>query len=204
MSYYISITISNLLCCLLLIFFKTDLSPIMIIYPSIPFLIIILYPLIKKIIRKTIIEIFLFMTLFISFIMIWSNSTVRSIMAFNSYSLTVVVYFILTIVFVFSMPKVKVNPFFGVRIPVLYEHPKLWGKCQKNASIILSFTLVPQFLLIFYCPAARFLLTNILLVGGLLIGVIYASIIGGLYAKKQDIKDAEELKKQLQKEQGYR
>lgn len=204
MSYYIAITTSNLLCCLLLFFSQVNLPPFMLLYPFIPFLIIIPYQIIKRIISKTIIEIILFMTLFFSFIMFWSNSVVRSIIAYNPYSLTVAVYFILTIVFVISMPKVGVNPFFGIKIPVLYEHPELWGRCQKNASIILSFTLIPQFLLIFYCPSVRFLLTNILLVGSLLIGVIYAGIIGNLHAKKQDKKEVEDLKKQLQKEQGYR
>ena len=52
MSYYISITLSNLLCCMLLLFFKTDLSPFMLIYPFIPFLIIISYLIIKKKIKK--------------------------------------------------------------------------------------------------------------------------------------------------------
>lgn len=107
----------------------------------------------------------MFITIFLSFIIFWSNSVARSIIAVNSYSLTVVVYFILTIVFVFAMPKVKANSLFGIRIPILYEYPELWARCQKNASIILSFTLIPQFLLIFYCHTVRFILTNILLVG---------------------------------------
>ncbi len=200
MKYYTTFSISHFICCLFMIL-KLNFSWNMFIYTSLPIVLLLfcLIPFSKK--MKSILIVGSYIALVISFALFWSNKNVMSLVVFNSYSLTAIIYLILTIVFVIILPKTEINSLIGIRIPVLMDDPQAWHKCQKIGSLIMSITIIPQSLLIFHCPNMRFLLVNLLLVGSCLISTILSSFIGTHMAKAKEQQEKEELKKQIQKEQ---
>ena len=116
-------------------------------------------------------------------------------------SITVIVYFIIMTVFMIKAPSTEPNSTFGIRIPITYSHKEVWSRTHQFLSIIIAGFLPANFLLIFFWfHWGRFWSSVALVIIPLLISSIYANIIGRPYEKSE----AEELKKQIQKEQGYR
>lgn len=104
-------------------------------------------------------------------------------------------------VFMIKASSTEPNSTFGIKLPITYSHKEVWRRTHQFLSIIIAGFLPAYFLLIFFWfHWGRFWSSVALVIIPLLISSIYAKIIGRPYEKSE----AEELKKQIQKEQGYR
>ena len=116
-------------------------------------------------------------------------------------SITAALYFIMMTVFMVKAPSTEPNSTFGIRIPATSDHKEVWYRTHRFLSEIIAGFLPASFLLIFFWSRwGRFWSSVALVIIPLLISSIYAGIIGRPYEREE----AEELKKQIQKEQGYR
>lgn len=116
-------------------------------------------------------------------------------------SITAALYFIMLTVFMIRAPGTEPNGIFGIRIPATCDHKEVWHRAHRFLSEIIAGFLPANFLLIFFWSRwGRFWSSVAIVIIPILISTIYASIIGRPYERAE----AEELKKQIQKEQGYR
>lgn len=142
-----------------------------------------------------------FIVCFLSF---WFNPTAVSLFS-NTYSITAIVFFLLTTVFSIAAPRSKQNAFFGIRTPMTDESPEIWAKVHSVCGVVSAAFDIPLFLLIFYIS------------GGLNLGLCYvfflAAVIGGgavgqiaarPLLRQLQLREEEQLKEAIKKEQGYR
>lgn len=140
----------------------------------------------------------------VCFLAFWFNPTAVSLFS-NTYSITAIVFFLLTTVFSIGAPRSKPNPFFGVKTPMTDESPEIWAKVHSVCGVVSAAFVIPLFLLIFYIS------------GGLNLGLCYifilAAVIGGgavgqiaarPLLRQLQHREEEQLKEAIKKEQGYR
>ncbi len=114
---------------------------------------------------------------------------------------TIIVYFIMMTIFMIKVPTSEQNSTFGIRIPITLSHKEVWNRTHQFMSIIIAGILPALFLLIFFWfEWGRFWCGFAFVILPLSVSALYAGLIGRPYEKAE----AEELEKQIKKEQGYR
>lgn len=107
--------------------------------------------------------------------------------AIDLFSVTAGVYFILALVFRFSVKKCTPNDIFGIRIPATLDFPEVWTRTHQKLSQILTVFLPAQFLCIFFLSSwVKFWTAVTLLLMPLLMGCIYGHVIAGPYYARQE------------------
>ncbi len=104
--------------------------------------------------------------------------------AIDLFSVTAGVYFILALVFRFSVKKCTPNDLFGIRIPATMDFPEVWTRTHQKLSQILTVFLPAQFLCIFFQSYwVRVWTAVALLLIPLFLGCIYGHVIAGPYLR---------------------
>ncbi len=107
--------------------------------------------------------------------------------AIDLFSVTAGIYFILCVVFRFTVKKCTPQDVFGIRIPATLDFPEVWSRTHQKLSQILTVFLPAQFLCIFFLSSwVKFWTAVTLLLLPLLLGCIYGHVIARPYYARQE------------------
>ena len=142
-------------------------------------------------------------TLIISVIYIFKSLRYKIVL--DEFSLTVIVYLVLGIIFSVAARKSEQNNMFGIRTVFTMEFKDVWIKTHLFFSETTLFSLPGMFMLIFWSSGwIRFWISTILFMLPGIASAIFSAVIGKPYQQEQDRKDEHDLREQIKKEQGYR
>lgn len=177
----------------------------MYIYIFLPLAILIAASIAYKYVQSISMYIASFAVLAICICMFWLNENIINKVFLHEPYYGCIIYLVIMIIFAIAMPFTSPNGIFGIRIPQTEDYPKVWHKTHIFTSLLLSFMILPTFIVIFYMESKlSFILCNIFLLVPLIIGIIYAVIITIPIEKAEKKQLAKELEDQIKKEQGYR
>lgn len=204
--YLIAFTISHMGCSLMGINeLHYNLKFQMYIYIFLPLAILIAASIAYKYVQSILMYIASFTVLAICICMFWSNENIINKVFLHEPSYECIIYLVLMIIGAIVMPFISPNGIFGIRIQQTMDYPEVWRRTHIFTSLLLSFMILPTFIVIFYMESgASFVLCNIFLIMPLIIGTIYAVIIAIPIEKAEKKQLAKELEDQIKKEQGYR
>ncbi len=116
-------------------------------------------------------------------------------MIFDAFSFTLLVYFVITIVFGIRVTKVQQNNTFGIRTRFTLAYPVIWHKTHNFMSIAEMVTIPTIFVLIFFLDGwTKFLIGTAAYILPILVSTIYSNIIGKKYHKFAEMNRKQELK----------
>ncbi len=123
---------------------------------------------------------------------------------FDAFSITVIVYLIIQIVFAVLATKVEQNGTFGIRTPFTMDYKPVWKRSNDFMSIAQTST-IPLILALSVLSGGwpRFWLGTGFVLLPLVISLLYSNIIGWKYHKAAEERRKEELKRQQEIENGY-
>jgi len=204
--YLISLVSSQLICSLIAINAVNEISPIlMYMYMVLPIVATITACILYKQRYFYLVLAGAYIVFISCFVIFWFNTGITAYISIDSYSITAIVYLVLTIIFTSTFPNIEPNAFYGIRTAITQDYPEVWEKAHKGTSVIISWTIIPQFLLIFYLSGwFKFAMCNVLIITPLIIGAFFAEIIGYPIVKAKKERDKKDLQDQIKREQGYR
>ena len=205
MKYLIALILSNLLCgflALVLIGFNTSLLMYLFLFLPAVFLGLNFYYKRSSFIH--ILETITSLALLICFILFWTANTFKNYLIIDNFSIAVIAFLLLNIIFSLLLPKTNSNSSLGIKTQLTLNDPEIWTKTQNMTSYYMIWTFIPLFLLIFYLSGwTKFILSIIILLLPLMTGVIYSNVIGRKIIEYENDRDKKELAEQIEKEQGY-
>ena len=205
MKYLIALILSNLLCGLLaLVLVGFDTSLLMYLFLFLPAVLIGIDLYYKRASFIHILEAITGLSLVICSILFWTANTFQSYLTIDKFSITVIAFLLLNMIFSLLLPRTTPNSSLGIKTQLTLNDPEIWTKTQKMTSYYMIWTFIPLFLLIFYLSGwTKFILSIIILLLPLMIGVIYSNVIGKKIVACENDRDKKELAEQIEKEQGY-
>lgn len=160
---------------------------------------IVLFFLIVDKIKKKFVP---YLCIIVWFLLLYGLLRLYKYIVIDEFSVTIIVYFIIQIVFAALSPKTEQNSYFGIRTPFTLDYKEIWDKTHVFVSIAETITIPIMFALIFFLNGwLRFGVGTCLVLLPLIYSVLYSNVIGTSYHKIMMKKEREELKKQEALEQ---
>lgn len=181
------------------------LSGLMYIYILMPVIVLITSHILYKRLNSKLFYILSFAILAGCIGAFWTNGNITENIFLYKPFYGCIVYLIIMIVAAVVMSFTSENGFFGIRIQQTMDYPEVWSKTHIFTSLLLSFVILPTIIsIVHFEQALSFLICNVLLIGPLVMGIIYAVLITIPIEKAEKEQLAKELENQIKKEQGYR
>ena len=158
--------------------------------------------LIKKI--RTIESTKIIFVIYTAFVYVYEMIRLHDYFYIDEFSITIIIYLIIQIVFTVLALKVEQNGTFGIRTPFTMDYKPVWERTHIFMSIAETST-IPLMLSLSVLSKGwpRFWLGTGLVLLPLVISLWYSCIIGWKYHKADEERRKAELKRQQEIENGY-